>query len=81
MLTGLSPTQGRIGGVVTLTGRHFGLRRAVVRFGATIATRLRQPKRLEDQGQSPSQARASGSVKVTVTTLIGRSAPRSFFRL
>jgi hypothetical protein len=79
VLTGLSPAHGRIGEVVTLTGRHFG-KRGVVQFGGKTVTayldwdvsriKLRVPP-----------GTASGSVKVTVTTLIGRSAPRSFFRL
>jgi hypothetical protein len=38
VLIGVSPTQGRIGNVVTLTGRHFALSHGVVRFGSKTAT-------------------------------------------
>ena len=38
VLTGVSPTQGHIGDVVTITGKHFGLRTAVVRFGGRDRT-------------------------------------------
>ena len=80
VLTGLSPAQGRIGDVVTLTGKHFSLRNAVVRFGATTATDY------VSRGDSKIRVRvpvgtAKAWVKVTVTTLIGRSAPKSFLRL
>ena len=80
VLTGVSPTQGQIGDVVTLTGRHFSLRDAVVRFGATTATDYLSRSDSKIKVRVP-PGTASGSVKVTVTTLIGRSAPRSFLRL
>jgi hypothetical protein len=80
VLTGISPAQGRIGSVVTLTGRHFSLRDAVVRFDATTATDYVSSSDSKIKVRVP-LGTASGSVKVTVTTLIGRSAPGSFFRL
>ncbi len=80
VLTGLSPTQGHIGDVVTLTGKHFSLRHAVVRFGAKTATAYLSRSDSKIRVRVPAGT-AKGWVKVTVTTLIGRSAPRSFFRL
>lgn len=80
VLTGISPSRGRIGSVVTLTGRHFSLRNAVVRFGATTARDYVSRSDSKIKVRVP-RGTVSGSVRVTVTTLIGRSAPRSFFRL
>lgn len=79
VLTGLSPARGRTGDVVTLTGRHFGLRPAVVRFGQTIATGyvVRSDSRIRVRVP---RGTAKGLVKVTVTTLVGRSAPKPFVR-
>jgi hypothetical protein len=79
-LTGLSPAQGHIGDVVILTGRHFSLRHAVVRFGATTATSYVSRSDSKIAVRVP-PGTAKGWVKVTVTTLVGRSAPRSFLRL
>jgi hypothetical protein len=79
-LTGLSPARGRIGDVVTLTGRHFSLRHAVVRFGATTATSYVSRSDSKIVVRVP-PGTARGIVNVTVTTLVGRSAPRSFLRL
>jgi hypothetical protein len=79
VLTGVSPARGRIGDAVTLTGRHFG-KRGAVRFGGTTAG--------APVSWSPSKIKvrvprgtARGSLNVTVTTLIGRSAGRTFLRL
>jgi len=79
-LTGLSPARGRIGDVVTLTGRHFSLRHAVVRFGAATATSYLSRSDSRIVVRVPSGT-AKGTIRVTVTTLVGRSAPKSFVRL
>lgn len=78
-LTGVSPARGHVGDVVTLTGRRFG-HKGVVRFGGkTVADYLSwSPVKIKVRVPAGT---ARGSVKVTVTTIIGRSAPRSFFRL
>lgn len=79
VLTGISPAQGRIGDVVTLTGRHLG-KRAVVRFGGKTATAYVSRSVSKIRVRVP-RGTARGGVKVTVTTLVGRSAPGSFLRL
>ena len=79
VLTGVSPAQGRIGDVVTLTGRHFG-KRGMVQFGGTAVTAYGSRSDSKIKARIP-KGTLSGTVKVTVTTLVGRSAPRSFFRL
>ena len=79
VLTGVSPAQGRIGDVVTLTGKYFGLR-GIVRFGDTTVTAYVSWGVSKIKVRVP-RGTARGSVKVTVTTLIGRSAPRTFLRL
>ena len=78
-LTGVSPVHGRIGDVVTLTGRHFG-KRGVVQFSGKTVTAYLSWDVSQIKVRVP-RGTARGSVKVTVTTLIGQSAPRSFFRL
>jgi hypothetical protein len=79
VLTGVSPVSGRVGVVVTLTGRHFSLR-GVVRFGATTATAYlsRSPSLIKVRVPAGT---AKGRVGVTVTTLVGRTAPKPFVRL
>ena len=80
VLTGVSPTQGHIGDVVTITGRHFSLRHGIVRFGAATATDYLSRSDSKIRVRVPSGT-AKGRVKVTVTTLVGRSAARCFSRL
>ncbi len=79
VLTGVSPEHGRVGDVVTLTGRHFG-KRGVVQFGGKTVTAYLGWDVSRIKVRVP-RGTARGSVKVTVTTLIGRSAPRPFVRL
>ena len=79
-LTGVSPAQGHIGDVVTLTGRRFGHRRGIVRFGGKTVTDYLSWDVFKIKVRVP-KGTARGSVKVTVTTIIGRSAPRAFVRL
>jgi len=79
VVTGVSPARGRIGDVVTLTGRFFS-RRGVVQFGGKTAIAYLSWDVSKIKVRVP-RGTARGSVKVTVATLIGRSAPRSFFRL
>jgi len=78
-LTGISPAHGHIGDVVTLTGRRFG-HRGIVQFGGKAVTDYLSWSPFKVKVRVPAGT-ASGSVKVTVTTLVGRSAPRSFLRL
>jgi hypothetical protein len=73
-------SKGRVGRVVTLTGRHFSLRHAVVRFGATAVASYISRSDSKIRVRVP-RGTAKGRVKVTVTTLIGRSSPESFLRL
>ena len=79
VLTCVSPVRGRIGDVVTLMGRHFG-KRGVVQFGGRTVTAYLSWDVSKIKVRVP-RGTASGGVKVTVTTLIGRSAPRPFVRL
>ena len=68
------------GALVTLTGKHLGRRHGIVWFGATAATAYVSRSDSKIRVRVP-RGTAGGSVKVTVTTLIGRSAPKSFVRL
>ena len=79
LLRAAVPAQGRVGAVVTLSGRYFGARRnsSVVRFGATTATRYVAWSTTRIKVRVP-QGAARGRVKVTVTTVAGRSAGRPF---
>ena len=78
VLTGVSPAQGRIGDVVTLTGKHFG-RRGIVQFGGKTVTAYLSWDVSKIRVRVP-RGTPRCRVEVTVTTLIGRSAPKSFFR-
>ncbi|HTX68433.1 MAG TPA: FG-GAP-like repeat-containing protein [Thermoleophilia bacterium] len=80
VLTGVSPAQGRVGAAVALTGAHFTKRGTTVRFGGVPATGLVSwsPTRIEVKVPAGTP---KGRVKVTVTTQVGRTAPRSFTRL
>ena len=80
VLTGVSPSQGRIGDIVTLTGSHFSLRNGIVRFGAKSATAYLSRSSSTIRVRVPAGT-ANGRVKVTVTTLVGRTSPSYFFRL
>lgn len=79
VVTGVSPQRARVGAVVTLTGRHLGAR-GVVRFGGKSATDYISWSATRIRVKVP-RGTPKGSVQVTVTTVIGQSAPRSFFRL
>jgi hypothetical protein len=79
VLTGVSPAQGRIGDVLTLTGRHFG-KRGVVQFGGKAVTAYVSWDVSKIKVRVP-RGTPRGRVRVTVTTLIGRSAPRPYSRL
>ena len=79
VLTGVSPAQGRIGVVVTLTGSHFG-KRGAVQFGGKTAGAAVNWSASKIKVRVP-RGTARGSVKVTVTTLVGRSAGKTFLRL
>jgi hypothetical protein len=78
-LTGVWPAQGHVGDVVTLTGRWFG-HRGIVQFGGKTVTDYLSWDHFKIKVRVP-KGTARGSVKVTVTTIIGRSAPRAFVRL
>jgi hypothetical protein len=78
-LTGVSPAQGHVGDVVTLTGRRFR-HGGVVQFGGKTVTDYLSWDFTKIKVRVP-KGTARGSVKVTVTTIIGRSAPKAFVRL
>ena len=80
VLTGVSPARGRIGDVVTLKGRNFLKRGTTVRFGSQIATAFVSWTASRVKVRVPSGT-ARGSVKVTVTTIMGRTAGTAFLRL
>jgi hypothetical protein len=80
VLARVAPAQGRIGDVVTLTGRHFLKRGTTVRFGSRIATAFLSWTATRIKVRVPAGT-AAGSVKVTVTTIMGRSAGKAFVRL
>jgi hypothetical protein len=64
---------------ITLTGKHVGVRGAVQFGGKTAATgALWSPTRIKF---TVPRGTPKGRVKVTVTTVVGRSAARSFTRL
>jgi hypothetical protein len=79
VLTGLSPGQGRLGALITLTGRHFG-KRGAVRFGGETAGATVSWSASKIKVRVP-RGTAKGPVKVTVTTLVGRSSGKPFLRL
>ena len=78
-LTGVSPAQGHVGDVVTLTGRWFS-HTGIVQFGGKTVTDYLSWDHFKIKVRVP-KGTARGSVKVTVTTIIGRSAPKAFVRL
>jgi hypothetical protein len=61
-------------------GRHLSLRHAIVRFGATTVASYISRSDSKIRVRVP-RGTAKGRVKVTVTTLICRSSPKSFLRL
>ncbi len=76
----MSPAQGRVGSVVTLTGKHFLKQSTSVRFGSRTVTSF--------VGRSPTSIKVrvpagttKGRIAVTVATVVGRTAPRYFVRL
>lgn len=82
VLDGLTPRQGGIGTVITLTGAHFGATRGagVVRFGGVTAVKYVSWSSTEIKVRVPA-ATATGWVRVTVSTVAGRSEARAFRRL
>ena len=79
VLTGVAPAQGWIGDSITLTGKHLGVRGAVQFGGKTAAAgALWSPTRIKI---TVPRGTPKGRVKVTVTTVVGQSAARSFTRL
>jgi hypothetical protein len=78
-LIALRPRLARIGSVVTLTGRRFGSG-GVVYFGSTPATDYLRWGNFRIMVRVP-EGTATGSVEVTVRTIIGRSTPKAFVRL
>jgi hypothetical protein len=79
VLSKLSPTSGRRGITVTLTGKEFGATRgkSVVKFGATKVTKYVSWSAAKVKVKVPAKARF-GKLKVTVTTAGGTSAARTF---
>lgn len=82
VLHDLTPRQGRLGAVITLTGARFGVRRgaSLVRFGATTAVSYAGWSATKIKVRVP-VGTARGWVKVTVRTVAGHSAAKSFRRL
>jgi hypothetical protein len=82
LLRALSPIQGRVGAIVTLTGRYFGALRnaSVVKFGATTAVSYVSWSSTKIKVRAP-KGTAKGWVKVTVRTVAGRSDATAFRRL
>ena len=80
VLTGVSPARGRTGTVITLTGRHFAKRPGLVRFGGKTATAYLSWSTTRVKVRVPSGT-PKARLRVTVTTGVGRSAPRYFTRL
>jgi hypothetical protein len=77
--TGLSPTSGRRGTTITLTGKGFGALRgtSTVKFGAKVCTRYVSWRATRIKVKVPAKA-AFGTLKVTVKTSVGASNTRSF---
>ena len=81
VLRTLSPGQGRVGAVVTLTGIRVGLKRGagVVRFGGATATSYVSWSSTKIRVRVPAGT-AWGWVQATVRTVAGTSASKSFRR-
>jgi hypothetical protein len=78
-LVRLSPTSGRRGATVTLTGKEFGTSRGTscVRFGTSKCTKFVSWSASRIQCKVPAKARF-GKLTVTVKTLGGTSAAKTF---
>jgi hypothetical protein len=79
-LTRVSPAQGRVGTVVTLRGRHFLKQGTSVRFGGVTVTSFVSWSTAAIKVKVPAGA-PKGRIAVSVTTVLGRTAPRYFVRL
>ena len=82
LLRDLTPCQGRLGAVITLTGARFGASRgaSVVSFGAAAAVSYAAWSATKIKVRVP-PGTVKGWVKATVRTVAGRSAAKSFRRL
>jgi len=78
-MTKLSPTSGRRGAIVTLTGRYFGAKRGTsyVKFGSTKCTKYVSWTGTRIKCRVPARAKF-GKVKVTVVTAGDTSNARTF---
>ena len=81
-LAALSPARGRVGGVVTITGRQFRKHRGSgeVRFGGVPVTSYVSWSNTAIRVRVPAGTR-KGTVNVTVTSIIGKSGAKKFVRL
>jgi hypothetical protein len=81
-LGALSPARGRVGAVVTLTGRQFRKYRGSgeVKFGGVPVTSYLNWSNNAIKVRVPAGAR-KGTVNVTVTSIIGKSGAKKFLRL
>jgi uncharacterized delta-60 repeat protein len=81
VLSKLSPTKGRIGAVVTLTGKNFGAKRGskYVKSGAKKVTKYVSWSATRIKVKVP-KGTAKGKVKVTVKTSAGTSGVKTFTR-
>ncbi len=78
-LTGFTPTSGKRGAVVTVTGTSFGARRGTscVRFGATKCHKYLSWSNTRIRCRVPAKARF-GTLKLTVKTAAGLSNAKHF---
>ncbi len=81
-LVALSPARGRVGGVVTITGRQFRKYRGSgeVKFGGVPVTSYLSWSNNAIKVRVPAGTR-KGAVNVTVTSIIGKSGAKKFLRL
>ncbi len=78
-LTKLTPTAGKRGTTVVISGRGFGAKRSTsaVRFGATKCTQYVSWSTTRIKCKVPAKAKY-GRVSVTVTTIVGKSNAKTF---
>jgi hypothetical protein len=81
-LGALSPARGRVGGIVTITGRQFRKYRGSgeVKFGGVPVTSYLSWSNNAIKVRVPAGTR-KGTVNVTVTSIIGKSGAKRFLRL
>ena len=78
-ISALSPTAGRRGSIVTITGKYFGAKRgtSIVTFGTKKCTNFLSWSNSRIRVRVPSRA-TYGAVRVKVTTFVGASNTKGF---